>query len=120
MKKLLIASCAIIFVFAFVFSAISASNMGDVLLFLNWGEYIDEAMIDAFEEEYGVTVKMSLGDSNEIFYSKVSSGTTVYDVVCPSDYMVEKMYANGYLEPIDFKRIDTFAKRYLKSIGIDK
>ncbi|MCR5349896.1 MAG: hypothetical protein K6E20_02790 [Acholeplasmatales bacterium] len=119
MKKLLIASGIVLFVAAFVFSAIQASNMGDVLLFLNWGEYIDEEMIDAFEDEYGVTVKMSLGDSNEIFYSKVSSGTTVYDVVCPSDYMVEKMYSNDYLEPINFKKIDTFAKRYAKSLGID-
>lgn len=119
MKKILIASAGILFIVLFVASAIAASNNGDVLLFLNWGEYIDEEMIEAFEDEYNVTVKMSLGESNEIFYSKVSSGTTVYDVVCPSDYMVEKMYANGYLEQIDFRKIDTFAYRYAKSKGID-
>ncbi len=119
MKKLLIASAAVIFLVLFIWSGVLASNMGDVLLFLNWGEYIDETMIDAFEDEYGITVKMSLGESNEIFYSKVSSGTTVYDVVCPSDYMVEKMYYNDYLEELDFTKIDTFARRYAKSKLID-
>ena len=72
------------------------------LLFLNWGEYIDEDILDAFEEKYNCNVSMDLGDSNEIFYSMVRAGTTVYDVVCPSDYMVEKMYSAGLLQEIDF------------------
>jgi spermidine/putrescine-binding protein len=94
----LIISCALIF-------TLTSCGRGDVLLFLNWGEYIDEELIEAFEEEYNVTVNMDLGDSNEIFYSKVKSGTTVYDVVCPSDYMVEKMYMNDMLERIDFSKL---------------
>jgi spermidine/putrescine-binding protein len=75
------------------------------LLFLNWGEYIDEDILDAFEEKYNCNVSMDLGDSNEIFYSMVRSGTTVYDVVCPSDYMVEKMYSAGLLQKIDFSKL---------------
>ena len=82
----------------------SCSNK-QTLLFLNWGEYIDEEMLAAFEEKYNCTVSMDLGDSNEIFYSKVRGGTTVYDVVCPSDYMVEKMYMNDMLERIDFSKL---------------
>ena len=95
----LIISCALIF-------TLTSCGRGDVLLFLNWGEYIDEELIEAFEEEYNVTVNMDLGDSNEIFYSKVKSGTTVYDVVCPSDYMVEKMYEKGLLEKLDFSKFE--------------
>lgn len=75
------------------------------LLFLNWGEYIDESLIEAFEKKYNCTVSMDLGESNEIFYSKVRGGTTVYDVVCPSDYMIEKMYANDMLQQIDFSKL---------------
>ena len=48
----------------------------DILLFLNWGEYIDESMVEEFEKEYNCEVVMDLGDSNEIFYSKVRGGTT--------------------------------------------
>ena len=89
-------------------SVITLSSCGrdDVLLFLNWGEYIDEDLLEAFEEEYNCTVCMDLGDSNEIFYSKVKSGTTIYDVVCPSDYMVEKMFEKGLLEELDFSKFE--------------
>ena len=47
----------------------SCSNR-QILLFLNWGEYIDESLIEAFEEKENCTVVMDLGESNEIFYSK--------------------------------------------------
>ena len=89
---------------AFALGLTSCSGR-QTLLFLNWGEYIDEEMLDAFEDKYNCTVSMDLGDSNEIFYSMVSAGTTVYDVVCPSDYMVEKMYMKGMLQEIDFSKL---------------
>ena len=89
---------------------LSSCTNKNILLFLNWGEYIDETLIEKFEEKYNCTVMMDLADSNELFYSKVSSGTTVYDVVCPSDYMVGKMYENGMLSKIDFNKISSFDK----------
>ena len=84
---------------------LSSCGSKDTLLFLNWGEYIDESLIESFEEEYNCTVQMDLGESNEIFYSKAKAGTTVYDVICPSDYMVEKMYVNDLLEKLDFSQL---------------
>lgn len=83
----------------------SCGSNNNTLLFLNWGEYIDETLLDEFEERYDCTVQMDLGESNEIFYSKAKAGTTVYDVICPSDYMVEKMYANDLLEKLDFSKL---------------
>ena len=47
---------------------LSSCGSKDTLLFLNWGEYIDESLIESFEEEYNCTVQMDLGESNEIFY----------------------------------------------------
>jgi spermidine/putrescine-binding protein len=89
---------------------ISGCSSKNILLFLNWGEYIDEELLEKFEEKYNCTVVMDLGESNEIFYSKVRSGTTVYDVVCPSDYMVEKMYANDMLQELDFSKLPSYNK----------
>ena len=91
-------------IFILVFSLASCGNR-NILLFLNWGEYIDETLLEAFEEKYNCTVYMDLCESNEIFYSKVRGGTTVYDVVCPSDYMIEKMKNEDMLSPIDFSNI---------------
>ena len=96
--------------FLVLLTALTLSSCGskDVLLFLNWGEYIDESLLDDFETLYNCEVQMDLGESNEIFYSKVSAGTTVYDVVCPSDYMVEKLYKNNMLSEIDYSLIPSF------------
>ena len=72
------------------FSMLSGCNRNNQLLILNWGEYINDDMVRAFEEETGYEVIISIADSNELFYSKLKSGTTAYDLVVPSDYMVEK------------------------------
>ena len=89
-----------------------------MLLFLNWGEYIDEEVLQAFEDKYNCTVSMDLGESNEIFYSKVRGGTTVYDVVCPSDYMVEKMYMNDMLEELDFSKFKLSGYILMKKMNL--
>ena len=116
MKKLiasLVGAVALLVLFA-ITSAIGKSN---TLLFLNWGEYIDETLLTAFEKKYDCNVVMDLGDSNEIFYSKTRAGTTVYDVVCPSDYMVLKMYQSDLLEELDFKQLPSFDKENLR-VGV--
>ena len=89
MKKLMICVLGLTCLFALAGCSKTYAN-GEVYVY-NWGEYIDESLLDAFEEQNNCNVLMDLGESNEIFYSKVFAGTTVYDVVCPSDYMVQKM-----------------------------
>ncbi len=101
---------SILFLFAVFLSLCTSCTKRDVLLFLNWGEYIDEQMLEEFESMYNCEVYMDLGESNEIFYSKVRGGTTSYDVVVPSDYMVEKMYKNDMLAEIDFTKLKNFSK----------
>ncbi len=103
---------SLLLIMIFILAMTSCSNRR-VLLFLNWGEYIDESLLEAFEKKENCTVVMDLGESNEIFYSKVSGGTTVYDVVCPSDYMVEKMVDRDMLSKIDLNLVPTY-KKYLE------
>lgn len=71
----------------------------------NWGEYIDEEVIELFEETYQIKVNYNTFNDNEIMYSKVSSGTGDYDVVCPSDYMIQKMIRQDLLQELDYERI---------------
>lgn len=92
----------------FCFSIVSGCDRGNTLLILNWGEYINEDLVTAFEVEYGVNVIINIGDSNELFYSKVKSGTTVYDLVIPSEYMVDKMVSKNLLQKIDFNLLTNF------------
>lgn len=84
----------------------------------NWGEYIDEDVIELFEETYQIKVNYSTFNDNEIMYSKVSSGTTNYDVVCPSDYMIQKMISEGLVQELDYDNIPNISNidpQYLAS-----
>ena len=73
----------------------------DVLNVFNWGEYIGEDVIANFEEEYGVKVNYYLFDSNEIMYTKFLSGNN-YDVIVPSDYMIERLMDEDLIQPLDY------------------
>ncbi len=77
-------------------------SLGDanVLNVYNWGEYIDKAVITNFEKEYGVRVNYSLFSSNEEMYTKLLSGAS-YDVLVPSDYMIERLLKENMLQPLD-------------------
>ena len=77
-----------------------------------WGENIDEDLIRQFEEETGIDVIYEEFETNEIMYPKVQSGAIAYDVVCPSDYMIQKMLDNGLLAEINFDNVPN-----LKNIG---
>ena len=80
----------------------------DVLSVYNVGDYIDESLISKFEEETGIEVRYETYDTNEMMYQKLKCGSSSYDLVFPSDYMVEKMKAEGLLKKIDFKNIPNF------------
>lgn len=76
----------------------------DILKVFNWGEYIDPAVNEAFEREYGVRIIYDTFDSNELMYTKLQGGEA-YDVIVPSDYMIERLIQEDYLQPLDKSRI---------------
>ncbi|MFR2529419.1 MAG: ABC transporter substrate-binding protein [Clostridium paraputrificum] len=84
------------------------SNSNKVINVFNCGDYIDEELITKFEEETGYKVEYSTYDTNEIMYSKIKSGSNKYDLVFPSDYMIEKMINEGIAEKINFDNIPNY------------
>ena len=86
-------------------SAASSSADGGELYVYNWGEYIDEDVISQFEEETGITVVYDLFETNEEMYPVIEAGAVNYDVVCPSDYMIQKMRENDLLAELNFDNI---------------
>lgn len=75
------------------------------VIIYNWGEYIDPEVLDMFEEETGIQVIYEEFETNEIMYPKIQSGAIAYDLVCPSDYMIQKMIQNDLLQPLNFDNI---------------
>ncbi len=77
---------------------------GEVYVY-NWGEYIDPDTIDMFEEETGIKVIYDEYETNEIMYPKVEAGASTYDIICPSDYMIEKMISNDLLQELNWDNL---------------
>lgn len=82
----------------------TATNSNQVIVY-NWGEYMDPEVLDLFEEETGIHVVYEEFETNEIMYPKIQSGAIAYDVVCPSDYMIQRMLENDLLAEINFDNI---------------
>lgn len=96
---------------------VSGQDSSKVLNVYNVGDYIDESLIDEFEEKTGIKVQYSTYDTNEMMYQKVKSGSTKYDLIFPSDYMVQKMSREGMLKKINFNNIPNY--RYIDKDFLD-
>lgn len=81
------------------------SKLSSELNLYTWVEYIDPAIKDQFEAECGVKVNETNFDSNETLLATLQAGGTGYDVIVPSDYMVQIMIQEGMLEELDFNVI---------------
>lgn len=93
-------------------------NGGNDLYVYNWGEYLDPEVITSFEKETGIKVHYEEFETNEEMYTILATGARKYDVVCPSDYMVEKMIQNNLLAEIDYDNvpnINNIGAQYMKS-----
>lgn len=88
-----------------IFYANDSTAKDEQVIVYNWGEYMDPDIIPIFEEETGIQVIYEEYETNEIMYPKIQSGAIAYDVVCPSDYMIQRMIENDLLAEIDFDNI---------------
>lgn len=77
----------------------------DALVILNYGKYIEPDVIEQFEQETGIKVKYEEYESPEEMYTKYKSGSIQYDLICTSDYMVEKLIQEGEVLEINYDNI---------------
>ena len=95
---------AVVVAFSMVVMAIGNNVSKPTLRVFNWGEYIDKSVIKSFEKEFNCKVIYETFDSNESMYTKLVGGN-MYDIMVPSDYMIEKMIVEELLQPIDWSYI---------------
>ena len=82
------------------------------------GEYLGEDVISNFESQYGVSVIVENFDSNEMMYTKLQAGDS-YDVLIPSDYMIERLIKGDYLQPLDKSLIPNLDNLADAVVGLD-
>ncbi len=128
MKKL---ACVILALVAIVSSSLTASAESSLLTddelkakykalegtslnVYNWGEYISdgsEGTVDVneeFEKLTGIKINYTTYETNEDMYTKIKSGGANYDIIIPSDYMIERLRVEGYLQKINFDNIPNY------------
>jgi len=88
------------------------NNAGDqrVVNVCSWGEYIDDSLIEQFEEETGISVNYQTVESNEALYSLLKTGAGDYDVIVPSDYMIGRLVEEDMLAELNYDNIPNYAK----------
>lgn len=103
-RRIVTVACVSLFIFIAGFSFNMSGAGKKVLKVYNAGEYIDKSLLHRFEEEYNCKVIYETFDSNESMYTKLQSGEK-YDVLVPSDYMIERLIKEDYLQPINWELI---------------
>ena len=121
LKKLIDKMKKILFAVLLTLTLCGCTDRSKILKVYNWADYIDEKLLDEFESWYyqqtgeEIEVVYQTFDINETMLSKIELGHEDYDVVCPSDYIIERMLKKDLLLPIDKSFCDTL--NYLENIS---
>ncbi|MGL5439932.1 MAG: ABC transporter substrate-binding protein [Filifactoraceae bacterium] len=111
-----------------VISIVACGNKSEVdsdkvtLNVYNWGDYIAPEVIGNFEKETGIKVNYEEFATNEEMLAKIQAGGTAYDVICPSDYMIEYMINRNLLLELDYNNLPNYSNidERFKTLDYDK
>lgn len=107
---------SIILVFLFTSCKKKSEN---VVNMYNWGQYIDKSVLDEFTKETKINVNYETFVTNEDMYLKLKQNENSYDIVVPSDYMIEKMIKENMLSKLDITKIKNYSNIDKKFLNKD-
>ncbi len=108
MKKIISFILVVILLVSVTLSFAGCGSKKETLSVYNWGEYIDPELIDKFEDETGIKVVYETYDTNELMLAKLESEASNYDIIFPSDYIIQELLRKDMLLEIDFSNIPNF------------
>lgn len=79
------------------------------LYVMNWAQYMSKDVMKAFEKEYNVKIVEDIAESNELMYTRISTNAQPYDIMIPSDYMIDRLQQEGLLQKIDFTKLSNYS-----------
>lgn len=106
MKKIIISISLILSLFSI--SLFTGCGSSEKLYLFNYGDYISPEVYKLFQEETGIKVVYDEYAAPEDLYAKFTSGTAKYDLICSSDYMLEKLIGEGLLQEINYSNVENF------------
>ena len=93
----------------------SYADESNTLVIYNWGDYIDEDLEEEFEAYYfevtgkPLDIVYSTFETNEIMLTAIEKGEEKIDLICPSEYAIQKLMEGGHLKKLDYSRISTYS-----------
>lgn len=120
MKKFLVSILTLLVVFCL--AGCSSNEKKATLYVYNWGDYMDMSVVKEFEKEFNVKVNYEEFANNEEMLAKIKTGGTSYDVIFPSEYMVEHMIAADMLNELDYSKLPNYENidARFKNLSYDK
>ena len=110
LKKLIAVTCTFVMAASLLTGCGGSKKSSEVLNIYNVGDYIDPDLVQQFTEETGIEVVYETYDTNEAMYQKLKSGSSKYDLIFPSDYMVDKLIQEDMLQKIDYNNIPNYSQ----------
>lgn len=110
LKKLIALACTFVMTASILAGCGGSKKSSEVLNIYNVGDYIDPDLTKKFTEETGIEVVYETYDTNEGMYQKLKSGSSNYDLIFPSDYMVDKLIKEDMVQEIDYKNIPNYSQ----------
>ena len=109
LKKLIALACTFVMTASMLAGCGGSKKSNEVLNIYNVGDYIDPELTKRFTEETGIEIVYETYDTNEGMYQKLKSGSSNYDLIFPSDYMVDKLIEEDMIQEIDYKNIPNYS-----------
>lgn len=116
-KSIIILS--LVFVIGMVAVGCGSNNKKPSINVYNWGDYIDKSVLADFEKEFGIKVNYDTFATNEDLYVKLKQGGSSYDVIMPSDYMIERMIREDMLVKLDKNNVPNLKNVDEKFFSLD-
>ena len=108
MKKRLFFFFLLLFILSAFMGCGNSTKSGETLTILNYGKYFDPDALKLFEEETGIRVEYEEYESPEEMYTKYKAGSIDYDLLCTSDYMIQKLIGEGEVLEMNFDNIPDY------------
>lgn len=120
-KKILTIALLLFGIFVSIFTGCGKDADRVTINVYNWGDYIDEDIIREFEKTHNINVNYDQFATNEEMYVKIKSGSSKYDVLFPSDYMIERMIEEDLLHKMDLSNIPNYEyiEPHFKNLDFD-
>ncbi|MCD2391185.1 ABC transporter substrate-binding protein, partial [Borreliella burgdorferi] len=106
-----------IFILIAILTTFACTNKDTITLnVFNWAEYIDETLLDQFEKENNIKINYEIFHNNEEMMAKFNNTKNYYDIIVPSEYLIQELIDEGKIEKLDYSKLPNVTKNITQNL----